>query len=203
MSLTDAHQAIHNKLVFSRRAEKLTQAIDSLIPGDISVLDVGCGNGIIAHKLQTLNATRSFNGIDVVERKTCAIPCQMYDGNRFPYEAESFDYALFVDVLHHTPDPGLLLREAARVARVGVVIKDHYAESAFDIRTLAFMDWVGNAQYGVALPYNYKSRRQWQELFAQARLHEARKVAQIGLYPFPANLVFERGLHFVALLTKT
>jgi len=196
------HQAIHNKLVFSRRAEKLTHALDSLLPANARVLDVGCGNGLISYKLHTLSSGRHFTGIDVVERETCLIPCQMYDGEHFPFDSGSFDYATFVDVLHHTPEPGKLLLEAARVTKAGVVIKDHYSESKLDHQTLAFMDWFGNAQYGVALPYNYKSRREWEALFADAHLQETRKITDIGLYPFPANLLFGRGLHFVSLLTK-
>ena len=197
------HRAIHNKLVFSRRAEKLTQALDSVLPGDARVLDVGCGNGLISHKLQTLNPSRCFTGIDVVARDTCLIPCQMYDGEHFPFDSGSFDYAMFVDVLHHTEDPAKLLTEAARVTKAGVVIKDHYCESKLDQQTLSLMDWFGNAQYGIALPYNYKSRREWETLFTGAGLEEARTSTDIGLYPFPANLIFGRGLHFVSLLKKT
>jgi len=203
MPLQSAHRAVHDKLVFSRRAARLTQALDRLLPKEASILDVGCGNGIISHNLQTLAPGRRFTGIDVLARDSCLIPFQVYDGERFPFDDASFDYAVFVDVLHHTPDPGLLLREAARVTRAGVAIKDHYSESKFDHQTLAFMDWVGNAQFGVALPYNYKSRREWQDLYAGAHLAPKQTISDIGLYPFPASLVFGRGLHFVTLLVQT
>ena len=82
------------------------------------------------------------------------------------------------------------------------VIKDHNSESKLDHQTLAFMEGFGNAQYGVALPYNYKSHREWETLFGRTHLQEARKITDIGLYPFPVNLLFDRGLHFVSLLTK-
>jgi hypothetical protein len=70
----------------------------------------------------------------------------------------------FVDVLHHTDDPRVLLR-GARVARRNILIKDHTRNGLFAGPTLRFMDGVGNARFGVALPYNYWTRQQWQDAF--------------------------------------
>jgi 2-polyprenyl-3-methyl-5-hydroxy-6-metoxy-1,4-benzoquinol methylase len=39
------------------------------------------------------------------------------------YTKASFDVVMFVDVLHHTKDPMVLLREARRVARRAIVVK--------------------------------------------------------------------------------
>ncbi len=52
------------------------------------------------------------------------------------------------------PAPARLLAEAKRVSRGGIVIKDHFREGVLADATLRFMDWVGNAQHGVVLPYN-------------------------------------------------
>lgn len=194
-----AHRRVHSSLVFSRRVERLTRALDALIPASAKILDVGCGSGLISWNLQQLSSRREFVGIDVVERDTCMIPCQMYDGDKLPFGPASFDYVLFVDVLHHTPDAESLLAQAKRIARCGIVVKDHYCESGLDYRTLSLMDWFGNAQYGVALPNNYKSTREWREMFGRLGLREIRTVTDIGLYPFPFNMFFERGLHFVSL----
>lgn len=49
----------------------------------------------------------------------------------------------------------------ARVARRGVVIKDHLREGPLAGPTLRLMDWVGNRGHDVRLPYNYLSRRKW------------------------------------------
>ncbi len=108
---------------------------------------------------------------------------------------------LFVDVLHHTRDPIVLLREAKRVARKGIVIKDHCSDDLFDYWTLRFMDWVGNAPHGVVLPYNYWSRQQWLAAFAELQLKVAVWQDRLGLYPSPASFLFERKLHFIAVLT--
>ena len=55
---------------------------------------------------------------------------------------------MFVDVLHHTDDPMVLLREAGRVASGFVLIKDHTQNGILAGRRLRFMDWVGNARHG-------------------------------------------------------
>jgi hypothetical protein len=109
---------------------------------------------------------------------------------------------MFVDVLHHSCDPLAILRDAARVCRTFILIKDHLAENTLDHMTLRFMDWVGNRPHGVELPYNYLSGQEWQELYAGAGLKEARVDRSIPLYPFPFSRVFGRNLHFIALLKK-
>ncbi len=72
---------------------------------------------------------------------------------------------MFIDVLHHTEDPLKLLREALRVARKGIIIKDHMVKGFLAWPTLRAVDWVGNAPYGVVLPYNYLSEDEWQSAF--------------------------------------
>ena len=66
--------------------------------------------------------------------------------------------------------PTVLLREAARVARQGVVIKDHTRDGILAGPILRFMDFVGNAHHGVALPYNYWPRRCWIGAFEELGL---------------------------------
>lgn len=197
-----AHEAIHYKLIFSRRVEKLTQALDSLIPASASILDVGCGNGLISSKLRRLSPGRDITGIEAAEREACLIPCRTYDGKTIPFPPDAFDYVLFIDVLHHTTAAEDLLMQAKRIARRGILIKDHYCESRLDYYTLAFMDWVGNAQYGVALPKRYKAAAEWQAMFARSGLQPVRTLEDIGLYPGPFDAVFGRRLHFVSLLEE-
>jgi hypothetical protein len=95
-----------------------------------------------------------------------------------------------------------LLRQAKRIARRGIVIKDHYCESRLDYYTLAFMDWVGNSQYGVGLPNRYKAAKEWRAIFAGLELRPVRTLKDIGLYPGPFDAIFGRRLQFVSLLDK-
>jgi SAM-dependent methyltransferase len=199
---TLAHQEVHNKLVSSRRIHTLTSSLDSVVPRSADILDVGCGNGIISHNLRQLSPERVFTGIDVLARKSCLIPCQIYDGDTIPFAPQSFDYVMFVDVLHHMMEPSKFLAQAVQIARRGIIIKDHYSENSFDHQTLTLMDWFGNAQYGVALPNNYKSRAQWRQMFSEVQLREDVVKTEIPLYPFPANLLFGRNLHFIGRYNK-
>ena len=107
---------------------------------------------------------------------------------------------MFVDVLHHTLDPHALLGEARRVAGRGILIKDHQCDGLGAGQIQRFMDWFGNAPHGVALPHNYWSKKQWDKAFLALDLKIQVWHSRLGLYPFPANLIFERSLHFAALV---
>ena len=107
---------------------------------------------------------------------------------------------MFVDVLHHTVDPRLLLSEAKRVAAKAILIKDHRLNGFLARSTLRIMDWVSNAPHGVVLQYNYWSHQTWQEAFASLNLSVGVWKQDLQLYPNPANLVFGRSLHFISRL---
>ena len=63
------------------------------------------------------------------------------------------------------------------------------------------MDHISNRRHGVVLPENYWRHAQWHDAFEQLELTVDVWRQQFGLYPFPASLVFGRGLHFLARLT--
>ena len=136
-------------------------------------------------------------------RPGCKIECRPFDGSKLPYPDASFDLCLFVDVLHHTQDPAILLREAVRVTRDFVLLKDHVDENIVDDVTLRFMDWVGNRPHGVVLTYNYQSRKQWAAHFSACGLKEESWKEDVPLYPWPFQLILGRNLHFISLLRKT
>lgn len=140
---------------------------------------------------------RTF-GVDVLPRERGGT-FVLFDGERLPFRNGAYDVAMLVDVLHHTTDPLCLLREAKRVAR-RVIIKDHLVKGLAARATLRFMDRIGNARFGVALPCNYLDDTQWRELFDRAGLTLRDRVANLGLYRLPFSWLFDRQLHFVATL---
>jgi hypothetical protein len=103
-------------------------------------------------------------------------------------------------VLHHTDDPYALLREAVRVARKSIIIKDHLINGLLAEPTLRFMDWIGNARYGVASPGNYWHRSQWEEAFEKLALTPVDWLEKLELYPKAVDMWFGRSLHFLARL---
>ena len=197
-SLLSLTSTLHEVVVFGRRTRVLSERILPLFPANARVLDVGAGDGTIASLWQKTRPDLCVEGIDVLVRSDTKVPVREFDGRTIPYSNKSADVVVFVDVLHHTDDPLPLLRDAARVARKKIVIKDHFSENFLDHSTLRLMDWVGNAAHGVALPYNYLSRAAWQRLFAEAALRQKGVELRLPLYPFPASLIFGRGLHFIA-----
>jgi len=105
-----------------------------------------------------------------------------------------------IDVLHHTADIERLLAEAKRVSRNAIILKDHVSKGLLDDSTLRFMDWIGNARHGISLPYNYWTEEQWHRAFENLKLSIHYWDADIGLYSWPATLLFDRSLHFIATL---
>lgn len=193
----------HRAFVFQRRTRVLAELLAAQIPQGASVLDVGCGDGTIASRIAELRPDISIQGVEFLVRPGCKIECRSFDGLTLPYPNESFDLCLFVDVLHHTQDPAVLLREAVRVSRAFVLLKDHLDENFLDDITLRFMDWVGNRPHGVVLTYNYHSRKQWAAYFSLCGLKQENWNGAVPLYPWPISLVAGRGLHFITLLKKT
>ncbi|HKO15294.1 MAG TPA: class I SAM-dependent methyltransferase [Gemmatimonadaceae bacterium] len=191
---------LHGQHVHTRRVAVLARHLAPLLPQSARVLDVGCGDGQLAARLHALRPDVHIEGVDVLVREHTAIPVRSFDGARIPLADASIDLVLMVDVLHHTENPAVLLAEAARVARGGVLLKEHLCEGPAARLTLRAMDWVGNARHGVHLPYNYWSRAQWTGAFAQLGLVVQHWQSALHLYPRPAGWLFDRALHFVALL---
>jgi SAM-dependent methyltransferase len=198
VSLLDS---VHGGYVLGRRVRVLTDLLVELLPADASVIDVGCGDGTLAHAVLARRPDLQLRGVDVLVRPDAAIPVDAFDGRRIPCADRGVDDVMFVDVLHHTVDPTVLLREAARVARRAVVIKDHVADGVLAGPTLRFMDRVGNARYGVALPYTYWRRAQWQRAFQESGLTVDVWRDRLSLYPMPASVLFDRSLHMMTRLT--
>jgi SAM-dependent methyltransferase len=193
-------ERIHGEVTYNRRVNVLCSHLSELIPAHARVLDVGCGDGLLASLIMQRRPDIQIEGVDILVRPRTHIPVQSFDGKAFPYRDASFDAVMFNDVLHHTDDPVVLLSEARRVSRQSIVLKDHTRDGWLAGPTLRFMDWVGNARHGVVLPYNFWPERQWLAAFDQLKLSRAVWKQDLGLYPTPANLFFDRSLHFVARL---
>jgi len=192
--------AVHHRVVHNRRVRILSRHLAQIIPEGGSVLDVGCGDGLISRALMDQRPDLVIEGVDVMLRPTTHIPATKFDGSVLPFDDDSFDYITIVDVLHHTIDPVIMLAEACRVARKGVVIKDHLRQGFGAGTTLRVMDWVGNRGHDVVLPFNYLTRAQWDAAFLRARLDVVTWKEKLRLYPPPARYLFDRRLHYVALL---
>jgi SAM-dependent methyltransferase len=169
------------------------------IPHGARVLDIGAGDGRIDSLILAARSDVTICGVDVGQRDHTHIAVSAFDGTTLPFADQSFDAAMLIDVLHHTDDPQVLLREAARVAKL-VILKDHTRDGFLAGIRLRCMDYVGNRYTNVSLPNNYYTRERWRDVFARLRLREIESTVDLGIYPWPINAVFERGLNFLCVL---
>ncbi|MCC6696900.1 MAG: class I SAM-dependent methyltransferase [Candidatus Hydrogenedentes bacterium] len=193
-------ESFHERFHLRRRTLRLASVLDAVLPEGCVCLDVGCGSGQVAAAIMRQRADLRIEGVDVLVRGAAEIPVKHFDGCVLPYDDKSFDVAMFVDVLHHVDDPLRLLKEARRVARHWIVVKDHTVGSALSAPTLRLMDTVGNARFGVRLPFNFWTSEQWQDAWQQIDATIDYITSRLDIYPWPLSLVFDRDLHFVARL---
>jgi len=187
---------LHRRLVMTRRVSVIASSAARLLPLRVkSVLDVGAGTGEMAIALQQYRSSLALSGVDVLVRPNTLIPVQAYDGYHLPLASKSIDAVMLIDVLHHCDDPLQVLQECLRVAREGVLIKDHVANNRLQHLVLAYMDWVGNRAHHIALPNNYWSSQQWQEALRDSGAEIKSRVDNLPLYPAPLLWAFGRRLH--------
>ena len=131
-----------------------------------SVLDLGTGGGEVAGFI----AARRWAVTPVNVRNTSrvkGINPIIYDGTHLQKADDSFDYCLLSTVLHHTPNPELIIREAARVARRLIIIEDIYSTP--------FGRWVAMASCTLANrqfihPHTNKTDAGWKTTFQRLGL---------------------------------
>jgi ubiquinone/menaquinone biosynthesis C-methylase UbiE len=137
--------------------------IARVIPRGSQVVDVGCGNGFIAHHLSAMLGTDVL-GIDVTYMCEAPIDYQRYDDARFPSKDNSFDAVLFCYVLHHAQDISVILNEMRRVLRDGglAVIYEDIPEMWWDKGVC----WIHNRQWkGRTGPCTFRDESEWRTLF--------------------------------------
>ncbi|MGD0338030.1 MAG: class I SAM-dependent methyltransferase [Bacteroidota bacterium] len=191
---------LHEKFIYQRRIKILACHLAKLIPQNASVLDVGCGDGLLDRTIMTLRTDITICGIDVLIRGNSHIAIREFDGKNIPFDSSRFDVVMFIDVLHHTKNPEDLLKEAVRVSRGILVLKDHLKHGIFAGTILKLMDDIGNYRHGINLVYNYFTKKEWDKTFASLGLSVTDWDTMVRLYPWPLSLVFGRILHFIARL---
>ena len=115
--------------IVRRLMRSFERDLDELLAraGPSSVLDVGCGEGVLVQRwAQTLGAQARIVGVDLEEESLQAgwarrtepnLSFQITRGAELPFAAGAFDLASAIEVLEHVPDPELTLSEMARCAR--------------------------------------------------------------------------------------
>ena len=197
-------ERLHEKHILRQRVNRLADHFSGLLDPSRpqALLDVGAGDGLLARSLAERCPCLQVEGCDVLVRETTCIPVKKSEGTVLPYPDASFDAVMLADVLHHAEDPRALLKEAARVSRRHILIKDHFCDGFLAFATLRFMDDVHNKRDEVALPYTYWKKRKWFSAFTELDLKVESIKTRLALYPWPLSCFFDRSLHFIAKLSK-
>ncbi len=112
----------------NRMSELVTRdPLARLVPANSRVLDLGCGDGDLMAQLQTQRACTGY-GIEIndahvlacVQRGVNVIQFNLDDGLAL-FGDQSFDVVLQIDTLQHLRNTETMLRETARVGRLGIV----------------------------------------------------------------------------------
>lgn len=145
------------------RAYDMALEIARVIPPGSEVLDIGCGNGFIAHHLSAMLGANVV-GIDLGSSADALIDYRRYDGARFPVDEDSVDAVLLCYVLHHAHSVCVVLNEMRRVLRDGglAVIYEDIPRSWWDKGVC----WIHNQQWrGRTGRCTFRRESEWRSLF--------------------------------------
>jgi SAM-dependent methyltransferase len=99
--------------------------------GPRSVLDVGCGEGVLTHQWAQKPSIERIVGIDLddpalheawKERQAPNLEYRVMKAENLPFADGEFDMASAIEVLEHVPDPEHTLSEMARVASRSLLV---------------------------------------------------------------------------------
>jgi methionine biosynthesis protein MetW len=132
------------------------EIIAGLVPHGARVLDLGCGSGELLAFLQQHKGCSGY-GIEIadanvqacVQRGVNVIQLNLEEGLAL-FEDRSFDVVLQLDTLQHLRNTESMLRETARVGRIGIVSFPNFAHWPNRLRVLG-----GRMPVTKVLPYQW------------------------------------------------
>ena len=158
-----------------------------------SLLDVGCGEGVLTHKWAQRLEGRRVVGIDLddpqlhalwEQRRAPNLEYRVMKAESMPFADGEFDVATAIEVLEHVPDPEHTVAEMARVAsgHLLVSVPREPLWRALNVARGAYWRELGNTPGHV----NHWSKRSFVQLLSRhGEVVEARS-------PFPWTMLLVR-----------
>jgi ubiquinone/menaquinone biosynthesis C-methylase UbiE len=170
----------------------LAELLGQAAPG--SILDVGCGEGVLVHKWAQRYPQARIVGIDLeapdiqagwAQHQAPNIEYRINKAENLPFADGEFTLASAIEVLEHVPEPAHTVAEMARVARGGHVLVSVPREPLWRGLSMArgaYLKDLGNTPGHV----NHWSKRSFVELLSRhGEVVEARS-------PFPWTMLLVR-----------
>ena len=131
-------------------------ALAALVPVGARVLDLGCGDGRFLAHLQNTRQCHGY-GVEIDDSKVAAciargvnvLQLNLDEGLQM-FEDQSFDVVLQLDTLQHLRNAEVMLRETARVGRIGIVSFPNFAHWPNRLQVL-----LGRMPVTKRLPYQW------------------------------------------------
>jgi 2-polyprenyl-3-methyl-5-hydroxy-6-metoxy-1,4-benzoquinol methylase len=181
--------------VVRRLMKGFQQALDELFEraDPTSLLDVGCGEGVLVHRWAMRLGDRRVVGIDLQEesiqagwseRQAPNLEYRTMQAESLPFAADEFDLVSAIEVLEHLPDPEQTLSEMARCAErhLLVSVPREPLWRALNMARGAYVSQLGNTPGHL----NHWSRRSFMRLLSRhGEIVEVRS-------PFPWTMLLVR-----------
>lgn len=113
--------------------QAVLDCIARMVPDGAHVLDLGCGDGALLEQLQRSRRCTGY-GIEIddanvlacVRRGVNVLQVNLREGLRH-FADQSFDVVLQINTLQHLRNAEVMLRETARVGRIGIIAFPNFA----------------------------------------------------------------------------
>ena len=134
----------------------IVQSIARLVPARSHVLDLGCGDGALLELLMRQHQCTGYgieyddaNVLACVQRGVNVLQLNLLHGLA-AFDDQSFDVVLQIDTLQHLRNAETMLRETARVGRIGIVAFPNFAHWPNRLSVLR-----GRMPVNARLPYEW------------------------------------------------
>ncbi len=183
--------AIHNN---ARRKARI------LLPytkNNAAVLDFGCGDLALARELKKVRPNLRITGVDIVDFgiRPKGILFSQYDGEKLPFQNNSFDVVIAWHVFHHIVNPLAAFCECMRVAKQRVIFVEPVWRHQLEVPGMMFMDWLFNVwkSRDISMAFTFHSRAWWEEQIIKhnGRLRTVQDVEILPpIFPTGRSLLF-------------
>lgn len=155
MALFDRYAHVYDRFIELFRVHRPQRFVElleiSCRDSAYSVLDIGGGTGSLAQKILMLQDNLHFTILDPSNLMLKRVPTQAKErakivtvqgqGEKLPFARGTFHRVMIADVLHHTQDPELVMKQAFQVLKSGgiMVVQEYNPEWLLN-RLLIFLE---------------------------------------------------------------